>query len=81
MGDTKSFSVDANRSHLGVQMCRVIQVWDNSHSSQIHAYWYERPVKLISPILFVNVIFCCLIFIDISKQITSITNTVSSVIH
>lgn len=39
MGVTKSFSVEARRSHLGVQMCSVIHVWDSSQKSHTHAYW------------------------------------------
>lgn len=38
MGDTNNFSVEAKRSHFGVHMCRVIHVWDSSHSSHIQAY-------------------------------------------
>jgi hypothetical protein len=33
----KSFSVEAKRSHLGVQMCSVIHVCDSSHKSHTHA--------------------------------------------
>jgi hypothetical protein len=38
IGVTNSFSVDARRSCCGDQMCRVIQVWDNSQINQIQAY-------------------------------------------
>lgn len=41
MGDTNSFSVDARRSHFGVQMCSVIHVWDRSHSNHTQAYCQE----------------------------------------
>jgi hypothetical protein len=37
MGSTKSLSVVARRSALGVQMCSVIHVWDRSHNSHTQA--------------------------------------------
>uniref|UniRef100_A0A8W7PPG4 Uncharacterized protein n=1 Tax=Anopheles coluzzii TaxID=1518534 RepID=A0A8W7PPG4_ANOCL len=41
IGVTNSFSVLAKRSHLGVQMCSVIQVCESNHSNQAHAIWRE----------------------------------------
>ena len=41
IGLTKSFSVGAKRSHFGIQMWKVIHVWERSHRSQIHACWLD----------------------------------------
>ncbi len=45
MGRTNNFSVVANLSHLGVQICKVIHVCDSSHNNHTQAYYKSKRVN------------------------------------